>query len=104
MFSSFCFDQDIILKKNVFFCLKIFFTFTNSVDPDEMQHYAAFHLGIHCLPKYSFGGFPNTKWLRNYGPGHGILEFTVKASSKGSDEPSEPDNQAFTQEPHKEGK
>ena len=27
------------LKKNiVFFCLKICFTFTNSVDPDEMQH------------------------------------------------------------------
>ena len=21
------------------FCLKIFFTLTNSVDPDEMQHY-----------------------------------------------------------------
>ena len=20
--------------------------------PDEMQHYAAFHLGLHCLPKY----------------------------------------------------
>ena len=24
----------------------------NSVDPDEMQHYAAFHLGRHCLPKH----------------------------------------------------
>ena len=22
-----------------------------SVDPDEKQHYAAFHPGIHCLPK-----------------------------------------------------
>ena len=21
----------------------------NSVDPDEMQHYAAFHLSLHCL-------------------------------------------------------
>ena len=33
----------------IFFCLKIFFTFTNSVDPDEMQHYAAaaFHRGLH---------------------------------------------------------
>ena len=38
-----------------------FVTFTNSVDPDEMQHYAAFHLGLHCLQKYSFRGFPNTK-------------------------------------------
>ena len=23
-------------------------TFANSVDPDEMQHNAAFHLGLHC--------------------------------------------------------
>ena len=22
--------------------------FMNSVDPDEMLHYAAFHLGLHC--------------------------------------------------------
>ena len=48
-------------KKLVIFCLKIFFTFTNSVDSDEMQHYAAFHLGLHCLQKYFFRGFPNTK-------------------------------------------
>ena len=37
------------------------FTFTNSVDPDEMQHDAAFHWALHCLQKYSFRGFPNTK-------------------------------------------
>ena len=49
------------LKKIVFFCLKIFFTFTNSADPDEMQHYAAFHLGLHCLQNYLFRGFLNTK-------------------------------------------
>ena len=49
------------LKKIVFFCLKIFFTFTNSVDPDEMQHYAAFHLGLHYLLKYSFRCFLITK-------------------------------------------
>ena len=24
-------------------------TFTNSEDPDEMPHNAAFHLGLHCL-------------------------------------------------------
>ena len=35
-------------KNIVFFCLKIFFTFTNSVDPDEM---------LHSLKKYSFRGF-----------------------------------------------
>ena len=48
--------QVIIFKNIVFFCLKIFFTFTNSVDPDEMQHFAAFHLGLPCLQKYSFRG------------------------------------------------
>ena len=26
----------------------------NNEDPDEMQHYAAFHLGLHCLPRYPF--------------------------------------------------
>ena len=26
----------------------------NSADSGEMQHYAAFHLGLHCLPKYPF--------------------------------------------------
>ena len=25
-----------------------------------MQHCAAFHLGLHCLPKYSFRVFPYT--------------------------------------------
>ena len=24
-------------------------TLANSEDPDEMQHYAAFHQGLHCL-------------------------------------------------------
>ena len=24
----------------------------NSVDPDETQLYSAFHLDLHCLPKY----------------------------------------------------
>ena len=37
------------------------FTYTNSVDPDEMQHYAAFYLGPHCLQKNLFRGSPNTK-------------------------------------------
>ena len=54
--------QVIIFKNNVFFfCLKILFTLTNSVDPDEMQHYAAFHLGRLWLPKYWFRGFLNIK-------------------------------------------
>ena len=28
-----------------------------------MQPYAAFHLGLHCLQKYSFRGFPNKRAL-----------------------------------------
>ena len=39
-----------VMYPKIVFCLKIFLTFTNSVDPDEMQHfYAAFHQGLHCL-------------------------------------------------------
>ena len=30
------------------------FFLVNSADPDEMPHYVAFHLGLHCLPKYLF--------------------------------------------------
>ena len=47
-----------IYKNIVFFGLKIFFTLTNSVDPDEMPHYAAFYLGLHCLLKYLLRDFP----------------------------------------------
>ena len=43
------------------FVRRYFFTFTNSVDPGEMPHDVAFHSGLHCLQKYSFMGFPNTK-------------------------------------------
>ena len=41
-----------------------FFTFTKSVDPDEMQHYVAFYLGLHCLRKNSLRGFPEYNVLR----------------------------------------
>ena len=33
------------------------FVIANSADLDEMLHYAAFHLGLHCLPKYQFLGW-----------------------------------------------
>ena len=39
--------------------------FANSADPDEMQHFAAFHLGLHCLPKYLFTGMQNEKGHTN---------------------------------------
>ena len=35
---------------DLFQSMKIVFTVTNSVDPNEMPHTAAFHLGLHWLP------------------------------------------------------
>ena len=50
------------LKKHfVLFFLIIIFTFTNSVVTEEMQQYAAFHLGLHCLQKYPFRSLTYTK-------------------------------------------
>ena len=31
--------------------LRVVLIEANSADTDEMQHYAAFHLGPHCLPR-----------------------------------------------------
>ena len=46
-----------------FWCISIpeVIILANSADPDEMQHDAAFHLGLHCLPTYLFRGFQYTK-------------------------------------------
>ena len=33
----------------------------NSADPNEMQQYATFHLGLQCLPKYPLRGFQYKK-------------------------------------------
>ena len=41
-------------NKIVFLSLKIVYVLANSVDPDEMLHYAAFQLGLYCMPKYAF--------------------------------------------------
>ena len=43
-----------ILKNDVFLFLKIDIVLTNSADPDKILPYAAFHLGLHCLPNYLF--------------------------------------------------
>ena len=52
-------------KKVLYFMPVDLFTFINSVDTDEMQHNAAFHLGLPCLPKYPFRGFHSTKGYAN---------------------------------------
>ena len=45
----------------VFLSLKIVFVLANSSDPDEMRPYAAFHLGLQCLPKDLFTSVQNEK-------------------------------------------
>ena len=54
-------SQVTILKNIVFPSLKIDLVLTKGIDPDEMPHYAAFHLGFHCLPKYQFRSFWSSK-------------------------------------------
>ena len=51
----------ILSKKYLFFSVKINFVLANGADPDEMPHNAAFHQGLHCLPKYLFRGFKTIK-------------------------------------------
>ena len=45
----------------IFLTLNVVLILTISADLDEMQHYAAFHLGLHCLQMYLFRGFRYTK-------------------------------------------
>ena len=45
--------QRLEFPNNVFISRMNVFISLNSEDPDEMQHYAAFHLGLHCLSKYA---------------------------------------------------
>ena len=42
-------SQVFISKQNCSFSLKIIFVLANSVDPDEMPHYAAFNMDLLCL-------------------------------------------------------
>ena len=51
----------IISKKCYILSLKMDFVVANCADPDEMPHYVAFHLGLHCLPKYPFRVFWSSK-------------------------------------------
>ena len=54
-------------KTIVFIPLKISFVLTNSADPEEMPHDAAYHPSLRCLPKYPFRGFRSTNGIHvNY--------------------------------------
>ena len=48
-------------KKIPFLSLMIILVLANNEDPDETPYHVAFHLGLHCLLKYPFRGFQNTK-------------------------------------------
>ena len=45
----------------VFLSLKVVLILANSADSDEMQHCAAFNLGLHCFLKHLFMDFQYTK-------------------------------------------
>ena len=57
----------IISKSNFIHSLKIVFVLTNNVDSNEMQHRAAFHLGVHCLSKCAYRShwyIKDSKWVQ----------------------------------------
>ena len=61
--------EDSQVQKN---CIKFYFSevdfiLANSSDPDEMPHYAAFHLGLHYLPLYLFRWFQSLNGLIRMG-------------------------------------
>ena len=71
---------------NIFFLsLKILFVFTNSIDPIEMPHYVAFHMGLNCLQE----------------PVHKILVLIACVNNGRSDEPAHAHSlvRAFTSRP-----
>ena len=49
------------LNFNMFLSMKTVFILANSADPDDMPHYVAFHLDLHCLSTYWFTGTKNEK-------------------------------------------
>ena len=67
-------------NKIAFLCLMIVYTCSNSVDPNEMQHHAAFHLGLHCLPKYPYLG---VSWIQR-------VKLTNSVQSRGGHGPLAP--------------
>ena len=62
----------------------------NSSDLDETPRSVAFHLGLHCLPKYPFIGVSSTEKRIMYAfePRHEISNNVVYATSKASDQPA----------------
>ena len=56
--------KGLLVKISIRWCISfadIFFYHRNNADSDEMPPNAAFHLGLHCLPKYLFAGIQSKK-------------------------------------------
>ena len=53
--------QSKFLENDVFLSLKNVLIITNTADTDEMLHYAAFHLCLHCVSTYLVTGIQNEK-------------------------------------------
>ena len=51
----------VFLNYDVVLSLNVVLFITNSVDPDEMLHYAAFHVDPQCLQNYLFMGYQYKK-------------------------------------------
>ena len=48
-----------VIGQNFLIIKEIFLTSAKSVNPDEMQHFVALHVGLQYLQKYSFWGVQN---------------------------------------------
>ena len=72
----------VIVLKNIVLLSEDLFSLINSVDPDEIPHYTAFYLGLHCLLKSRLGGFPYTNgyFALFYGALHSFLRFCTSPS------------------------
>ena len=49
--------KGVLVKISITWCISVnedYFYFSKQYNPDEMPPKAAFHLGLHCLPKYMF--------------------------------------------------
>ena len=51
-------------------------TFANSEDPDEMQHNAAFHQGLHCLKRFK-GSSDKKKIFENHNLRPRYVQWTI---------------------------
>ena len=54
------------INYDVFLSRKVVLTLANGADPDDVQHYAAFYLGLHACQITRLGFFQYTEGLEAY--------------------------------------